>query len=280
MANEIKSTSLVKPTLVVGAVLEAHDNLVVFPRIRSNVIGQGEGITSSYAIMPTLSVSDVTEGTAMSNTAYSQSAVNITVAQRGIKITALDIATRASPFGLEGIMANVIRQVTEDMDAKITALFGGFTTNTEVTGTTLTSALVFQALGRVLSGTGNMAMSSPDLTCVIHTSQWASLLSDLASNGAALAQTGIMQGVANGNLQSLYGVQLAVTNQCGDAGTGQKSGALFYRDALGAVVQWGVRPVSLAHPDAGGGPGVISTVTHSTGYSELVDAYGVELITD
>lgn len=280
MSNEILSTSVVKPQLVVGAVAEAHDTLVILPRIRTTVLDASQGITGSYAIMPTLSVADITEGTGMSNTSYAQTAKNITAAQRGIKVTALDIALRASPFGWDGIQNNVIRQVTQDIDGQVAAKFAGFTTNAQVTGNTLTSALVFQALGRVLSGTGNMAMGSPDITLAIHTTQAASLMSDLASNGAALAQTSIMQGVANGNLGSLYGVQVVTTNQIPDAGTGKKSGGLFFRDALGAVVQWAVRPVTLAHPDAGGGPGVIATVTHSSGYAELVDEYGVQVVTN
>ncbi len=282
MANETTTTTLAGslPRLVLGAVAEAHDNVVILPRVRSNVLGQGQGVTGRYAVMGTLSPADVTEGAAMSNTAVSHSATDITVAQRGILVSILDIASRASAFGVQGVLQNVIRQVSQDIDGKIAALFAGFTTN-NVTGSTLTDTMVFQALGKVLAGTGNMALASPDLTLAIHTQQYTSLLNDLAANGNALNNTPIMQGVAAGNLPSLFGVDIAPTNQCpAAASSGNKSGALFFRDALGVVVQWATRPVTLQHPDAGGGPGVIASVTHSTGFSELVDAFGCQIESD
>ena len=282
MANETTSTTLAGslPRLVVGGVVEAHNNLVIFPRIRASTLGQGQGTTGRYSIMSTLAVADVTEGTDMSNTAVSHAAIDITVAQRGIKVSITDVASRGSAFGLEGVLQNVIRQVTQDVDAKIAALFAGFTTN-NVAASTMTSSLLFQALGKVLAGTGNMALNSPDITAALHTTQYTSLNDDLAANGTPLSDTPIMQGVAAGTLKSLYGIALAPTGMVPvAASSGTKSGALFFRDALGAVVQWATRPVTLVHPDVGGGPGVIASVTHSTGFAELVDAYGCQIESD
>lgn len=269
------------PRFVLGAVKEAYDEIRILPCIRSDTLADGQGIQGTYAILPTLASQDVTEGNFMANVAVTHSAINITTVQRGLKLSIIELASRASVLGLSGILANAVRQVTQDVDAKIAALNTTFTTNAREVAATLTSAVVFSALGKVLKGTGNRAMGSGEIFLAIHTRQWASLSADLAANGTPLMATDVLQNVARGTLGTLYGVKFAVTNQipvAADSNNGRE-GAMFYRDALCAVFAWEPRTVTQPFADVGGGPGLIATITHASGYAVLANGYGVNIST-
>lgn len=282
MSSETLTTSLLGqfPTTVLGAVKEAHNRVVILPRINSTILGPTEGVTGTYAVWATRTVSDITEGSAVGNTEITSASKSITVAQRGLKFSITDLAARQSAFGVSGAIENAVRQVSQDVDAKIAALFAGFTANAQETASTMTMALFYAALGKVLSATGNMAIGSADLTLALSPKSWVSFCADAAANGVALPGTSMAQNLVDGQVFNYGGVQFVATGMIPNAGTGQYSNALFYRDALGAVFAWAPRIVSQPVADTPGGPGTIISVSHASGYSELVDAFGCQIVAD
>src|SRR5574343_967402 len=288
MANETTTSTLAGAIAnhVVPAVLEGYDELVLLPRVNVKNLGQGMGTTAQWPIMPRPSTANITEGSGVSNTAFTISSATATLGEHGILIAVTDKARTASTVTIAEIVANLMRRNAEAIDAKIVALFPAFQggSGAVAAATTLTADEVLAAAGVLFAGVrGRMVNSHADLTLALNGEQYYSLQNDLQNNGTALAFTEVMSGVAQGKLTSVFGIPIVVTSQVVTGGSATNPdfvGALFHRDAMGAAVQRLPEVREEVKAAVGGGRGSLFQVSFVAGFTELVDSFGVPIESD
>lgn len=278
MANESTTTSLndLLPSIVAEALFVAQERSLMRGLVRNYTLPAGSGKTITVPIYPAQTAASVNEATDLTNTSIATSGAVLTVGEVGLMTTVTDLARVASASNVVADVGNLFgTAVATKMDKDLTALFAGFSATVGGTSTTLTAALVAQAIMK-LRGQGIPMMDvavvlNPDVAYDFV----ASLTNTFANPNGGVAQN---EAMANGMVGRFMGVPIYITANVLNNGTaGDYVGAVFHRDALGIAMLQDIkleaqRDASLRADE------LVATAVYGVG--ELYDAYGVGIVAD
>lgn len=227
---------------------------------------------------------DLTEGTAMANTALSTGVASATAAVDGQSATVTDLldAVFASGDAVTHVAQVLGRSVAEAEENEAATLYGAFSTTVGSTGANLTVA-------QFLDGISALEQADADgpLVSVLHPVQAGDLRTGITatSNQHYAANPNfpesIMTSGANpgGYVGSLFNVPIYQTSAVPTANLGaDRAGAIFVKGkALGWYELWPLRVET--HRDVQQ-PGTIVAATSARGVVEILDRRGVSVITD
>lgn len=278
MANESTTSSLndLLPSIVAEALFVAQERSLMRGLVRNYTLPAGSGKTITVPIYPAQTAAAVNEATDLTNTAISTSGAVLTVGEVGLMTTVTDLARVASASNVVADVGNLFgTAVATKIDKDLTALFSGFSATVGGTTTTLTAALVAQAIMK-LRGQG---IPMADVAVVLNPDVAYDFVANLTGtfanpNGGALQN----EAMANGMVGRFMGVPVYITANVLNNGTaGDYVGAVFHRDALGIAMLQDIkleaqRDASLRADE------LVATAVYGVG--ELYDAYGVGIVAD
>ena len=278
MANESTMTTLndLLPSIVAEALFVAQERSLMRGLVRNYTLPAGSGKTITVPIYPAQTAASVNEATDLTNTAISTSGATLTIGEVGIMTTVTDLARVASASNVVADVGNLFgTAVATKMDKDLTALFSGFSATVGGTSTTLTAALVAQAIMK-LRGLG---IPMADVAVVLNPDVAYDFVANL-TNTFANPNAGNLQNEAmlNGMVGRFMGVPIYITANVVNNGTaGDYVGAVFHRDALGIAMLQDIkleaqRDASLRADE------LVATAVYGVG--ELYDAYGVGIVAD
>lgn len=295
MANEVTSTVLtdqILTELILPEVMEAvRETSVVLPLCRIQSLENIGTKTASFQRHAAVTVSSITEGTALSNAAYSDTNVTITVAQKGAKLELMDLAIESTvPESLASIGASVVKDVYDDMENTAAALLGGFS---NTVGTTTANITVAQAIAALTTLRINMKGAANKAAFVLYPQQVGDLQTAAVGEGST---TAFGPALGRQEVIDLYGANADVLGaSCGSilgkpvfqsvhvptANTGADSAGavLCAGEALGAAIKW-MPKLEMQRAIVNGQPGWAMMAYTAFGVGEILDAAGVSIITD
>lgn len=227
--------------------------------------------------------SDLTEGTAMSNTALGTGVASATAAVDGIAATITDLLQAVMVVDAENHFSQVLaRSVWEAEENEAATNYGNFSTVTGSSGADLTVAQFNAAVSAL-----EQADADGPLVFVGHPVQVGDLRGSIQVTANAnfhanpqLNQT-ILRDIANpgGSVGELFGVDIYQTSAVPTANAGaDRAGAMFVKGmALGWYELWDLRVET--HRDAFQ-PGTQIAATSARGTTEILDRRGTSVITD
>jgi N4-gp56 family major capsid protein len=278
MANESTTSSLndLLPSIVAEALFVAQERSLMRGLVRNYTLPAGSGKTITVPIYPAQTAAAVNEATDLTNTAISTSGAVLTVGEVGIMTTVTDLARVASASNVIADVGNLFgTAVATKMDKDLTALFAGFSATVGGTSTTLTTALVAQAIMKLRGQGIPMADVAVVLNPDVAYDFVANLTNTFANPNGGVAQN---EAMLNGMVGRFMGVPVYITANVLNNGTaGDYVGAVFHRDALGIAMLQDIkleaqRDASLRADE------LVATAVYGVG--ELYDAYGVGIVAD
>lgn len=278
MANESTTTSLndLLPSIVAEALFVAQERSLMRGLVRNYTLPAGSGKTITVPIYPAQTAASVNEATDLTNTSIATSGAVLTVGEVGLMTTVTDLARVASASNVVADVGNLFgTAVATKMDKDLTALFAGFSATVGGTSTTLTAALVAQAIMKLRGQGIPMADVAVVLNPDVAYDFVASLTNTFANPAGGVAQN---EAMANGMVGRFMGVPIYITANVLNNGTaGDYVGAVFHRDALGIAMLQDIkleaqRDASLRADE------LVATAVYGVG--ELYDAYGVGIVAD
>lgn len=299
MANEIKISGI--GDLIAGEVMAAeylmllanredffgHSALHYAGAARgSNVVRTAELGLGGYDLL-----SAGTEGTALTNTALTDSSSDVTVAWYGKSYEQSDIARVAANGLLDPVLfaqdaAVSLAQTLVDL---IASLASGYSNTVGSTGVDMTAANYVDATTQL-----EISKVSGPLMCILHPRQWGDVKSAFLTLGGAAQYRTDAQGVFSGMGQykgTLMGADVFVTAHVDTANTAADYAGMMF--GKGAVIWADAEFPSDGDPNIvslgrgalervrTGKAGLTAYVTHAfLGVTEGIDAAGVGIITD
>ena len=278
MANESTTSTLndLLPSIVAEALFVAQERSLMRGLVRNYTLPAGSGKTITVPIYPAQTAAAVNEATDLTSTAISTSGAVLTVGEVGIMTTVTDLARVASASNVVADVGNLFgTAVATKIDKDLTALFAGFSATVGGTSTTLTAALVAQAIMKLRGQGIPMADVAVVLNPDVAYDFVANLTNTFANPNGGVAQN---EAMANGMVGRFMGVPVYITANVLNNGTaGDYVGAVFHRDALGIAMLQDIkleaqRDASLRADE------LVATAVYGVG--ELYDAYGVGIVAD
>lgn len=233
---------------------------------------------------PALSAGALTEGTDLTaNTAFSPTAVTLTVGEVGLKLTLTDLMAMGGIVGAAHYGQEAGKAVAEKRTSDLVALMSGFSNSVGTTNTDLTEAFILAAIAQLRGS----KVPGPYVT-VLHTdSYYKELIGSVGSTFSALANTGSgVRGESNdlpgagagGMVGELYGTTLLVTPLVGEDGNSDKENGMYAPNrAIGYVEKWAVRP-EVERDASLRGSEIVVTAAYAVG--ETDDTSGVRIVSD
>jgi hypothetical protein len=233
---------------------------------------------------PTLTASGLTEGTDLtSNTAFSPTAVTLTVGEVGLKLTLTDLMAMGGIVGAAHYGQEAGKAVAEKRTSDLVALMSGFFNSVGTTNTDMTEAFFLEAIAQLRGA----KVPSP-YVAVLHTdTYYKELIGAIGGTYSALTNTG--QGVRaesndlpgagqGGTVGELYGVNTLITPLVGEDGSDDKINGMYApARAIGYVEKWAIRP-ELERDASLRGTEVVVTAAYAIG--ETDDISGVRIVSD
>ena len=267
-------------TAVSRAVIqEARDKAVVVNLVRQEDLQGAPAKAINIPMWPgTPAAGDLTEGTDASPASIVPTDFTLTADEAGIAFEITDLLAESDIFsGLGEYVDYGSRTMIEKIDSDLTALFAALNTASSVGTTTVNlTELDFLAALSVLE----IARAPTPYNCVLHQRQWADIRDSLASTTKVLWGGSSPQGTElqkTGLIAAPFGVDIYRTSQCPLSGTSDRVGAMFSRDAMGIAWKWRVR-TEMDRNALGRSTYIVITAAYGVG--ELVDAYGVPILSD
>jgi len=233
---------------------------------------------------PTLTAGGLTEGTDLTaNTAFSPTAVTLTVGEVGLKLTLTDLMAMAGIVGASHYGAEAGKAVAEKRTSDLVALMSGFTNSVGTTNTDLTEAFFLNAIAQLRG-----AKVPGPYVSVLHTdSYYKELIGSIGSTFSALTNTGSgvraesndIPGAGQGGMVGdLYGVTTLITPLVGEDGNSDKINGMYSPSrAIGYVEKWAIRP-ELERDASLRGTEIVVTAAYAVG--ETDDVSGVRIVSD
>ena len=235
-----------------------------------------------------------TEGSALSNTALTDSSSDVTVAWYGKSYEQSDIAQVVAANGLlDPVMyaRDTAVSVAQTLISLIANVTDDFTATVGTTTADLTLAQYVTAINTL-----EVAKVSGPLMCILHPQQWADLRTDSLSLGGAAqyradSQAVVMSSTFSQFKGNLFGVDVFTSSHVPTANTAaDRAGGMFGRGAVvwaDAMFPTNGDPniINLGRAalerDRTGKAGLTAYVSHSfLGVVQGIDAAGVSIITD
>jgi hypothetical protein len=233
---------------------------------------------------PTLTAGGLTEGTDLTaNTAFSPTAVTLTVGEVGLKLTLTDLMAMGGIVGAAHYGQEAGKAVAEKRTSDLVALMSGFTNSVGTTNTDITEAFFLNAIAQLRGA----KVPSP-YVAVLHTdSYYKELIGAIGGTYSALTNTGAgvraesndLPGAGQGGtVGQLYGVNTLITPLVAEDGNDDKINGMYApARAIGYVEKWAVRP-ELERDASLRGTEVVVTAAYAVG--ETDDISGVRIVSD
>ena len=281
MANESTSSTLSElyTEIVAEALFVASERSIMRPLVRNYAV-TGGGKSVEVPIYSAVSASDVSEASDLSNTAIDPTSKTITCTEHGIMTTLTDLGRNSAPRNVAGDIGRLFGEaIAKKIDKDLTALFGGFSTTVGSASTTMSAALIFQAVAKLRAN----SVPGDNLNAVIHPQVAFDLKSGL-TNTFANPNPGVGNEILRSSLVGqIAGVNIFETSNMTDSSsndpgtTGDYKGAVFHPDALGLAMMQDLkietqRDASLRADE------IVATAVYGVG--ELNDTNGCEIEAD
>lgn len=283
MANEVTSSivSELYSNVVQSALYTFSEQAVIRPLVRNYDMTGTPGLTAQVPIYPTVSASDLTDGTDLTaNTAFNTTSVTMTAAERGVRVTLTDLAKETAS---EDVAAAIGRQIGDAMvnkvDGEIAALFPSFSNRVGAAGDAISAETIFKAAATLRANNAR-----GPFYCVVHPYMAFDLKKQLA--GAGNTNMVNPSNIGNNVLGSavigqLAGITILESNNVGKdindstSGTGNYVGLAFSEDAIGYMVKRNIRVESQRDASLRADE-IIGSMAYNT--AEIFDQYGVGIL--
>jgi N4-gp56 family major capsid protein len=262
--------------------------------VKNYTLGPAQGKTINVPIYPQQTAVSLTEGLRINDyldTGYANVTTNtatLTIGEAGLATHISDLARISSASNVVADIGRLFGEaIARKIDKDLTSQFISFTTNlvgsaniSKVTGadaisSTLSAADIFKAVAKLRSA----GVPSSDLACVLHPSVAydlkANITNTFANPNAGLIQNEAMQ---MGYVGMLAGVPVYETSNIDNNNTtGDYSGAVFHRDALGFGLMQDIK-IEAQRDALMRGDALVATALYATGV--LYEGYGCVVLAD
>ena len=281
MADESTSSTLSElyTEIVAEALFVASERSIMRPLVRNYAV-TGGGKSVEVPIYSAVSAAAVSEASDLSNTAIDPTSKTITFSEHGIMTTLTDLGRSSAPRNVAADIGRLFGEaIAKKQDKDLTALFGGFSTTVGSASTTMSAALIFQAVAKLRAN----SVPGDNLNAVIHPQVAFDLKSGL-TNTFANPNPGVGKEILRSSLVGqIAGVNIFETSNMTDSSsndpgtTGDYKGAVFHSDALGLAMMQDLkietqRDASLRADE------IVATAVYGVG--ELDDSKGCEVEAD
>lgn len=283
MSNEVTSSiiSELYSNVVQSALYTFSEQAVIRPLVRNYDMTGTPGLTAQVPIYPTVSASDLTDGTDLTaNTAFNTTSVTMTAAERGVRVTLTDLAKETAS---EDVAAAIGRQIGDAMvnkvDGEIAALFPSFSNRVGAAGDAITAETIFKAAATLRANNAR-----GPFYCVLHPYMAYDLKRQLAGTGNTnMVNPSVIgnQVLSNGVIGSISNITILESNNVGKdindstSGTGNYVGLAFSEDAIGYMVKRNIRVESQRDASLRADE-IIGSMAYAT--AEIFDQYGVGIL--
>jgi hypothetical protein len=274
------ATELIYAKILADVMIDAvYSTAVMDNLVRQESLVGKPSLTMSFDAWPSLTAAAIAETADLTSTAVDTTAVDITVSEAAaIRIDVTDLLIESAiirdgmRFAQQGGKA-----VADKRDTDLAALLAGFSTVVGSTGVDLTEANLLAAITALTN-----ADAPRPYVGALHTQQFGDLRAALAATSASVWTTQPPAELGpNGKVGyefTYYSVPLYATTNVASANAGaDRAGAIFSRDALARVDK---RPIRYEPQRDASLRSTEHNITSVYGQGELVDAWGVSVITD
>jgi len=281
MANETTLTTandLTYAALINESVIDyARAAIVIAPLVRQFSLEGRPGRALDVPVWGSASAGEVDEGTDLSNTALSTDKVALGAGEVGVMITVTDLLAESDILAnLDEYARQLGLAVAEKVDSDLATLFAGLAGGGAVgsSGSDMTDDVFLEALYLL-----EAANAPKPYHCVLHPRQWADLRADIVTSTGTPYSASAAQAIVNSGFAGvLFGVNVYQTTNVQTANTGaDRAGAMFSSEALGLVTKWPAR-TELQRDASLRATEIVVTACYGVG--ELVDSFGVPIVTD
>jgi N4-gp56 family major capsid protein len=259
---------------VAEALFVANERSIMRGLVRNYTMAQGQGKTVTVPTYAKSTAAQLTEGTALTNTAITTGSSVLTVQEVGLMTSISDLAMIASSSNVVADIGRLFGEaVARKMDQDLAGLFSGFSTVVGSNTTAATAAKLFEAIAKLRSAGYD---TTADCAVVLHPEVAYDLKSSITSTFAAPASMVGNSALENGYIGMLGGVPVYETSNIVST-SGDSIGALFHRDALGLAMMSDVK-IETQRQAALRGWDIVGSALYAFG--ELQDAGGIALSFD
>ena len=266
------------PQIVQEAIFVASEKSIAKGLVRNYTLPLQQGKTVTVPIYNKVTAAALTEATAPTATAIDTDGATLTVSEVGIRATVSDLAINSSATNVVADIGRLFGEsIARKMDTDVMALFTGFTNSVGSASTTLTPALIFQAIAKLRSEGYD---TSNDCAIVLHPNAVYDVASILTSTFAAPASMVGNDALRNGFMGTLGGVpvyQSSLVPLTDGSTAGDFTGALIHKDAIGLAMMQDIKIESQREATLRGFDIVGSAIY---GVGELYDTAGVKISSD
>jgi N4-gp56 family major capsid protein len=259
--------------IIAQARFTAEEQSLLMGLVTRYDIGADAGKTVQVPKYPAITAADLTEGTDMTSTTVSTSAVTITVQEVGAQVVLTDVAAMGAGNPAEELGTVLGNAIATKMDKDLIALFDGFSTSFGAAAQEITVADLFKAAATLRT---NKAPGS--LAAVVHPYHAyqlkANLTNTFANPNGGDAQNTAMQ---NGYVGTIAGIDVYESANITIDGNDDAKGAVFAPEALAIAMKrdFQIEPQRDASLRA-----FELNATAVYGVGELDDSYGCEMFFD
>jgi len=259
--------------IIAQARFTAEEQSLMMGLVTRYDIGADAGKTIQVPKYPAIAAADLTEGTDMSSTTVSTSAVTISVQEVGAQVVLTDVAAMGAGNPAEELGTVLGNSIATKMDQDLIALFDGFSSALGGAGTEITVADLFKAAATLRSNKVTGRMSA-----VVHPFQAYQLKANL-TNTFANPNAGDAQNTAmvNAFVGTIAGIDIYESANITVDGSDDAKGAVFAPEALAIAMKrdFQIEPQRDASLRA-----FELNATAVYGVGELDDSFGVEMLFD
>lgn len=274
------ATETIYAKILTDVMIDAmYSNAVMDPLVRQESLAGRPSSTFSFPVWPSLTAASIAETNDLSSTAVDTTNVDISVTEASsIRIDVTDlleentILSGGMAFAEQGAKA-----VADKRDSDLAALLGGFSGTTGSSGVNLTEANLLDGITTLTN-----ADAPKPYVIVLHTQQVGDLRTALSTTTAVL-QTGTSPGSVGstgmGYEFPYYGHPVfSSTNVPTANGGADRAGAIFSKGQ--ALARVDKRPIRVRPQRDESLRATEFNITSVYGQGELVDGWGVSVITD
>ena len=259
--------------IIAQARFTAEEQSLMMGLVTRYDIGADAGKTIQVPKYPAIAAADLTEGTDMSSTTVSTSAVTISVQEVGAQVVLTDVAAMGAGNPAEELGTVLGNSIATKMDKDLIALFDGFSSTLGAAAQEITVADLFKAAATLRANKVTGRMSA-----VVHPYQAYQLKANL-TNTFANPNAGDAQNTAmvNAYVGTIAGIDVYESANLTIDGNDDAKGAVFAPEALAIAMKrdFQIEPQRDASLRA-----FELNATAVYGVGELDDSFGVEMFFD
>lgn len=259
--------------IIAQARFTAEEQSLMMGLVTRYDIGADAGKTIQVPKYPAIAAADLTEGTDMSSTTVSTSAVTISVQEVGAQVVLTDVAAMGAGNPAEELGTVLGNSIATKMDKDLIALFDGFSSTLGAAAQEITVADLFKAAATLRANKVTGRMSA-----VVHPYQAYQLKANL-TNTFANPNAGDAQNTAmvNAYVGTIAGIDIYESANLTIDGNDDAKGAVFAPEALAIAMKrdFQIEPQRDASLRA-----FELNATAVYGVGELDDSFGVEMFFD